>query len=176
MEIYFSFREIIMNTVEKGLFVSVEYKGTLENGDVFDTSHGRAPLEVKVGAGQLIKGFEDALMGMALNDKKTVTLEPDQAYGHRSEDMVHSFTREEIPAELNPQVGQTVGLTTQDGQQIPAHIVEVTDEQVTVDLNHPMAGKTLTFEIEVVGISETPTQQHAGCNCGADTDCSSGCC
>lgn len=160
-----------MQTVHKGMFVSVDYKGTLQNGEVFDTSEGRRPLEVEIGAGQLIKGFEGALMGMALNEKKSFTLAPEEAYGMVDEDCRHIFPRDEVPADMNPQVGQTVGLTNGDGRQVPARIIAVSDDGVTVDLNHPLAGESLTFEIEVVGISNTPTQS-AGCGCGGD--CASG--
>ncbi len=160
-----------MNKVSDGLYVSVDYKGTLPNGQVFDSSEGRAPLEVQMGAGQLIEGFEKALMDMALNEKKTFTLSPEEAYGEVDEDRKHTFAKSDVPTEMDPQVGQTVGLTTQDGQQIPARIIAVDDEGVTVDLNHPLAGQSLTFEIEVVGINEAPTQG-TGCDCGCD--CSSG--
>ena len=156
-----------MEKVSEGMFVSVDYKGTLQNGDVFDSSEGRSPLEVQVGAGQLIKGFEDALMGMAVNEKKTFTLAPEDAYGVVDENCRHTFRRDEIPAGMDPQVGQAVGLTSQDGRQIPAQIVHVDAESVTVDLNHPLAGESLTFDIEVVGISATPTQAD-GCGCGCD--------
>ena len=160
-----------MDKVSDGLYVSVDYKGTLQDGQVFDSSEGRAPLEVQMGAGQLIEGFEKALMGMALNEKKTFTLSPEEAYGKVDENRKHTFSLNEVPAEMNPQVGQTVGLTTQDGRQVPAQIIAVDDKGVTVDLNHPLAGQSLTFEIEVVDISDTPTQS-AGCGCGCD--CSSG--
>lgn len=159
--------------VEKNKFVSVEYTGTLENGEVFDTSSGRQPLEVKIGAGQLIAGFEKELDGMALNEKKTFTLEAEDAYGLRDETLTQSFPRSGIPPEMNPEVGTTVGLQAPDGQHVPATITKVDDESVTVDLNHPMAGKQLTFEIEVVGINDTPIQPQA--NCGSECDCSSGC-
>ena len=124
-----------------------------------------------MGAGQLIKGFENALLGllMALNEKKVFTLEPEDAYGTRSEEHVHSFSKNEIPPEMNPEVGQTVGLTSPDGQQIPAQITEVSEEQITVDLNHPLAGEALTFDIEIVGISKDPTQQSEGCGCGGES-------
>ncbi len=163
-----------MQKVAKDMFVSVEYTGTLENGEVFDTSQGRQPLEIQMGAGQLIKGFEDALDGMALKEKKTFTLEPEDAYGQRDESLTRDFPRADVPPEMNPQVGQTVGLHDGQGQQIPATIVDVTDESVTVDLNHPMAGKALTFDIEVVSISETPTQAPE-CESDCGCDCSSGC-
>jgi peptidylprolyl isomerase len=165
-----------MDKVSDGVYVSVDYKGTLQDGQVFDTSEGRPPLEVQMGAGQLIKGFENALMGMVLNEKKTFTLPPEEAYGQVDEERKHTFSPGDVPDGMNPQVGQTVGLTTQDGRQMPARIVAVDDAGVTVDLNHPLAGEALTFEIEVVGISATPTQA-GGCGCGCDASeggCSSG--
>ena len=163
-----------MEKVENGLFVSVDYKGTLQNGEVFDTSHGRQPLEVEMGAGQLIKGFERELLGMSLNEKKTFTVEVEDAYGQRDESLTHSFARADIPPEFDPQVGQTVALSGPQGQQIPARIVRVDDENVDVDMNHPLAGEALNFEIEVVGISSKPTQETSKCESGCN--CSSDCC
>ena len=159
-----------MKKVENGLFVSVDYKGTLQNGDVFDTSHGHQPLEVKVGAGKLITGFENELLGMSLNEKKTFTLEPEEAYGQRNENLKRDISRADIPPELNPRVGMTVGLQTPEGQQIPAQIVHLDDEKLTLDMNHHLAGETLNFEIEVVGISDTPTQTPSGCGCDCSPD------
>jgi peptidylprolyl isomerase len=159
--------------VENGIFVSVDYKGTLEDGQVFDSSHGRQPLEIQIGAGQLIKGFENELMGMALNEKKVFTLAPEDAYGQRDESLTRSFSRSEVPPEMNPKVGMTIGLTTPEGHQVPAQIVHLDDEKLTMDLNHPLAGESLTFDIEVVGMSNTPTQKPM--SCGSGCDCSSGC-
>ncbi len=160
-----------MQNVEDGMYVSVNYTGTLNNGEQFDSSEERPPLEFKVGAGQMIKGFEAAVMGMSLNEKKVFTLAPEEAYGERKEDHKHEFPRAEIPAEMTPEVGQTLALTSPDGQHIPARIVAVDEEKVTFDLNHPLAGQSLTFDIEVVGISDAPTQKPADCG----GDCSSGC-
>jgi len=163
-----------MDKVESGHYVSVHYKGTLEDGEVFDSSEDRHPLEVQMGGGQVIAGFEKALMGMALNEKKAITLDPEQAYGNRDESLTHSFERSEIPAEMNVEVGQTVALSSPEGQQVPAQIIEADDQKVVVDLNHPLAGQTLTFDIEIVGISDSPTQQAAGCgtgcHCSSDSD------
>ena len=131
-----------MVKVSKDMFVSVEYTGTLENGEIFDTSQGRQPLEIQMGAGQLIKGFEKALDGMTISEKKTFTLEPEEAYGQRDESLTRAFPRADVPPEMNPQVGQTVGLHDGQGQQIPATIVAVSDENVTVDLNHPHGRKS----------------------------------
>jgi peptidylprolyl isomerase len=163
-----------MKKVENGLFVSVDYKGTLQNGNVFDTSHGRRPLEIEMGAGQLVTGFENELMGMTPNEKKTFTLVPETAYGQRDESLTQSFPKSDIPSGVNPRVGMTVGLYTPEGQQVPARIVHLDDEKVILDMNHPLAGESLTFEIEVVGISDTPTQVPSGCGCGCD--CSTGSC
>lgn len=163
-----------MDTVENGDFVSVHYKGTLQSGEVFDTSEGRHPMEVEMGSGQVITGFEKALMGMAVNEKKVFTLDPEEAYGHRDESLTHSFARSEVPAEMDVEVGQTVALSSPEGRQVPAQIVEADEQKVVVDLNHPLAGKTLTFDVEIVGISDSPTQQPAGCgtgcHCASDND------
>lgn len=160
-----------MQKVEGSMYVSVHYTGTLANGEQFDSSDGRPPLEFKTGAGQMIKGFETEVMGMSLNEKKVFTLSPKDAYGDRDESRIHEFPRAEIPPEITPEVGQILALTSPEGQQIPARVAAVDDEKMTVDLNHPLAGQSLTFEVEVVGISDTPTQQSAGCG----GDCSSGC-
>lgn len=155
-----------MEKVESGVFVSVHYKGTLQDGKVFDTSEGRNPLEVQMGAGQLIAGLEKALMGMSLNEKKVFKIEPEDAYGHTDKSLTHTVPLSDVPAEINPEVGQVVALTSPEGQQVPAQIIEVDDEKVVLDLNHPLAGETLTFDIEVVGISSTATQDHTGCGAG----------
>ena len=161
-----------MKKVESGVFVSVDYTGTLDNGDVFDSSEGRHPMEVQMGSGNVIPGFESAIMGMSLNETKTFTLSPEEAYGHRDDSRMHDFPKSDIPAGMEPEVGQTLMLSTPQGQQIPARVDRINDDHVTFDLNHPLAGKALTFKIEVVGISETATQQHGGCG----SDCSSGGC
>ena len=164
-----------MDKVENGLFVSIHYTGTLDNGEVFDTSHGRQPLEVEMGAGDVLEQFQTALMGMALKDKKKFTLSAEDAYGERREDLSHTFARSELPADADPKVGDVLSLTSSDGHQFPARIAEADDEKVVVDLNHPLAGHNLTFEVEVVGISETRTQEPlapgSGCHCGSG-DCS----
>ncbi len=167
-------KEHEVERVEKDLYVSVHYNGTLENGEVFDSSQGRRPLEVRMGAGQVIEGFERELFGMSLNEKKTFTLDPEEAYGQRDDKLRHDFSRSEVPSHMNLEVGMTIGLQTNQGRQVPAQVVHLDDETVTVDLNHPLAGESLTFEVEVVGISETPTQKPSGC--GAGCDCSSGSC
>ena len=162
-----------MLKVENGMYVSVDYTGTLENGEKFDSSKGRAPLEFKVGEGQMIKGFEEAVIGMAIDEKKTFTLSPDEAYGQRDESCTYEFPTAEIPSGIVPEVGQTLALRSPDGRQIPARIVAADKEKVTFDLNHPLAGESLTFEIQIKTISDAPTQQAV--DCGSGCDCSSGC-
>ena len=162
-----------MQKVVSDKFVSVHYTGTLDSGEEFDSSKGRGPLEFKVGAGQMIKGFEAAVMGMAMNEKKVFTLKPEEAYGERDESQTHDFPLSEFPQGMTPEVGQTLALTSSQGQQIPARVMAIDEEKVTFDLNHPLAGQSLTFEIEVVGINDEPVQQPAGCSSGCN--CNSGC-
>ena len=159
-----------MQTVESGKFVSVIYTGTLADGQVFDSCAAESPLEFQTGSGQLIQGFDDAVMGMALNEKKTFTLQPEDAYGVYNEDSLHEFPKAELPEGVDPKVGDTVAFSTPEGHQIPARLVKMDDTTLTFDLNHPLAGETLTFEIEVVGINDTPTQPQG---CGSGCDCSS---
>jgi peptidylprolyl isomerase len=163
--------EFMLN-VEKGLFVSLDYKGTLDNGTVFDTNADRQPLEFQMGEGQVIKGVEENLMGMALNEKKTFTIAPEKAYGERDESLTQNFAKSDLPSEIDPEPGQIIGLQAQNGQQIPGTITEVRDEDFSVDLNHPLAGESLTFDVEIVGISKTSSQKQAaceteGCNCAS---------
>jgi peptidylprolyl isomerase len=143
-----------MRAVENGHFVKVEYTGTLENGDIFDSSNNSHPLEVEVGRGTVIKGFEDALVGMVEDEKKTFTLSPDEAYGDRNESLEQSFDRSELPEGFDPQVGQVLALRNPEGGQVPGTVKHTDDEKMTVDLNHPLAGKTLTFAIEVLEIND----------------------
>lgn len=162
-----------MPSVEMGKFVTVHYTGWLESGEEFDSSRDRSPLEVQVGSGQLIPGFENALLGMRACEKKSISLPPEEAYGQRDETLSRSFPRSEVPAGLDPKVGDTVALMTENGHQLPAQITRADALEVTVDLNHPLAGKTLKFEIEVLGISDEPTM--AGCECGCGSEPGGGC-
>ena len=159
-----------MEKVDNGLFVSVDYTGTLDSGEIFDTSEGRQPLEVEMGSGSVLPGFESALMDMSLNETKTFTLSAEDAYGQRDDSRMHEFPRSDIPEGKAPEVGQVLMLSTPQGQQIPARVDSIDEEKVTFDLNHPLAGQSLTFNIKVVGINETATQQHASCSCDCSSD------
>lgn len=136
--------------VKNGDTVRVHYEGRLEDGEVFDSSAGGDPLEFRVGAGEVIPGFEEAVRGMEVGQKKTVEIEPDDAYGERREQLVAQMARENMNLEGTPEAGMSLLMQTGDGQQIPVTITEVTDSHVTLDANHPLAGRKLTFDVELV--------------------------
>jgi len=138
--------------VKKGDKVKVDYTGTLEDGTVFDTSEGKHPLEFEVGSGQLIKGFDNAVEGMEKGQEKEITLKPAESYGDVNPALVKKVPRSQLPEGQEPKPGMPLFLKTPDGKQFPAKINEVTDQEVTIDLNHPLAGKTLTFKIKLVEI------------------------
>lgn len=141
-----------MSAVKQGDTVQVNYTGKLADGTVFDSSYGRRPIQFTLGKGQLIPGFENAVLGMNTGEKKTVVIPPDQAYGpHRSESVVQ-MDRDRLPADMTPQPGQRLELTQEDDKVVLVTITGVSDTSVTLDANHPLAGKDLTFEIELMGI------------------------
>ena len=139
-------------SVSNGDTVKVEYTGKLSDGSVFDSSEGEDPLEFTMGEGQLIPGFENAVEGMEVDEEKTVTIEADNAYGQKKDDFIQGFPKDSLPDEIPAEKGQQLQLQTQDGQAIPGMITKVTDDEITVDMNHPLAGKDLTFDIKVVDI------------------------
>lgn len=138
---------------KNGDTVQVNYTGTLSDGTIFDSSAGRAPLEFTLGAEQMIPGFEKAILGMRIGETKKVTILAQDAYGQRYDELVIEIPREKLPTDLHPQVGQQLQSTRSDGMVIIVTVVEVTNTVITVDGNHPLAGKDLTFEIELVSIS-----------------------
>ena len=130
---------------------SVHYRGTLEDGSQFDCSYDRGePLSFECGAGQMIKGFDAAVATMEVGERRTVTLHPAEAYGERRDEMIAEFPAAEVPNASQMHAGDRVALQGPDGMPIPATIAEVTDEKVVVDANHELAGKALTFEIELL--------------------------
>ncbi len=138
--------------VSDGSVVKVHYTGTLEDGTVFDTSVGREPLEFTMGTGAMIPGFENAVKGMKLGQKKTVTIPSDEAYGAHRDDMALVIERDKMPEGLNPEVGQQLQMQDSGGRATQVIVTEVTKTTVTIDANHPLAGKDLIFEIELVEI------------------------
>ncbi|NLO04602.1 MAG: peptidylprolyl isomerase [candidate division WS1 bacterium] len=133
--------------------VKVHYTGKLEDGTVFDSSQDSEPLEFTMDGGQIIPGFEEAVRGMEEGDQKTVEIPPEEAYGEHHENAVIEVSREELPEEIDPVIGMQLQVQDESGQAFPAMIAEVTDSSITLDANHPLAGHTLTFEIELVEVS-----------------------
>lgn len=141
-----------MTQAKSGDTVRIHYTGTLDDGTEFDSSSGREPLEFALGGGQVIPGFDSAVDGMAIGESKSVTIEPDQAYGTRHEQLVQEVPKSALPQEIEPAVGMQLQSQSPEGQVMNLVITEVADETITVDGNHPLAGQTLTFAIELVEI------------------------
>ena len=133
--------------------VRVHYTGSLDDESVFDSSRGREPLEFTIGTGQVIPGFEEAVIGLEPGGSARTRIEADQAYGPRREELRISVARDQFPDGLEVSEGDHLQMHTQDGQEIPVQVVEIGERDVVVDANHPLAGKALTFEIELIGIS-----------------------
>jgi len=131
----------------------VNYTGKLIDGTIFDTSLDRAPMRFTVGQGKLIAGFEKAVIGMTAGEKKTVIIPFADAYGPRQERAVVEMERKNLPAGFEPRVGQRLELTQEDDSNILVTVAEVSESTITIDANHPLAGKDLTFEIELVSIT-----------------------
>ncbi|MGY3439156.1 MULTISPECIES: FKBP-type peptidyl-prolyl cis-trans isomerase [unclassified Marinovum] len=141
-----------MTQVKSGDTVAIHYTGTLADGATFDSSQGRDPLEFTVGSGQIIPGLDKAIPGMVVGDKKVVEIAADEAYGQPDPNARQAVPRAEIPDDIPLDLGTQLQVQTPTGQAMQVVVVEVTDEQVTLDANHPLAGKDLTFDIELVDI------------------------
>lgn len=137
--------------MQAGTTVRVHYKGTLEDGSVFDSSEGGDPLEFEVGAGTIIPGFEAAVVAMQPGDTQSVKIPSGQAYGEVNEDLIAKVPRDQMPGEITPEVGMMLQVKTPEGE-VPVNIVEVGEETVTLDGNHPLAGQDLTFELTLVSV------------------------
>lgn len=159
--------------VQDGNYVAVHYTGTFEDGEVFDTSLDREPLEFQVGAGSVIPGFEQAVRTMKIEEEKNVTLAPEEAYGQYDDSLVHSFPVADIKKQIEPETGMSIWVQLENGAQVPGLVTEVNHESVTLDLNHPLAGKTLHFMLRLVEINDAPKYSHGcdGNSCGHDCSC-----
>ncbi len=138
--------------VKKGDRVVVNYTGTFEDGTVFDSSyHGdhTHPIEFTVGSGEIIKGFDEGVIGMEVGEEKEITILPEEAYGERKEELIQKIPRSQFPNSEEIQEGMSVNLMTKDGQEFPATIVKVEEDYITIDLNHPLAGEKLNFKIKL---------------------------
>ena len=141
-----------MTEVKSGDTVHIHYKGTLTDGSVFDSSEGRDPLSFTVGAGQVIPGMDDEMAGMKVGDKKTINIACEKAYGPINPAARQAIPREGIPDDIPLEIGTQLQMQTPDGQALPVTVVEVDEATVTLDANHPLAGKDLSFDIELVSI------------------------
>jgi peptidylprolyl isomerase len=141
-----------VSTAKSGETGKVPYTGKLKDGTQFDSSQGSEPLQIELGTQQVIPGFEDAVIGMSVGESKTAEIPVDKAYGPRREEMIAKVDRSQYPDDLKPEVGQTLGVQQQDGESLQVVVVDVNDEGMTIDANHPLAGEDLTFEIELVEI------------------------
>jgi|TARA_R110002012_G_scaffold89716_2_gene219889 FKBP-type peptidyl-prolyl cis-trans isomerase 2 len=141
-----------MSQVKENNTVKVNYTGKLANGQVFDSSEGREPLEFTLGQGQLIPGFEKGVIDMKLNEKKTITIAKEEAYGEVNNDLIQEVKKTELPEDMKPEVGMGLVSKSPDGREVNLMVTEVKDDSIVVDANHPLAGKELIFDLEVVDI------------------------
>lgn len=142
-----------MPQVKEGDTVKIHYTGKFDDGTVFDASQENEPLEFVVGEGQVITGVEEAVIGMNPNENKTAQIPPDKAYGQYHEDMVIEVEKDKFPEHIQPEPGLELELKQEDGESVYVTVTNVTEDEVTLDANHPLAGKNLTFEIELLEIA-----------------------
>ena len=140
-------------TARIGDTVKIHYKGTLEDGSVFDSSEGAEPIEFTIGEHEVIGGLEDAIVGMTMGEKKVATIPPDAAYGDREEELIFRVSRSSIQPGADVAVGDSVRVQLPDGQSAAMHVMATDDASITLDANHPLAGKTLIFEFELLSIN-----------------------
>lgn len=141
-----------MPAAKKHDTVRVNYTGKLNDGSVFDSSQERDPLQFKLGAGEVIPGFENAVIGMETGAKKTITIGVDKAYGPHRDDLVVKVSKKQLPEDLKPEVGQQLAVNLKDDRQALVTVTDIGEEEITIDANHPLAGQSLTFEIELLSI------------------------
>jgi FKBP-type peptidyl-prolyl cis-trans isomerase 2 len=141
-----------MQQVKSGDKIKVHYHGRLTNGETFDKSEGREPLEFEVGSGMVIKGFDDGVTGMAVGDKKTINIPADEAYGPKNPEMIIDMPKDRFPQDMEIEVGMPLSMSDGQGQQFQVVVAEVQEEVVILDANHPLAGEDLIFDLELVEI------------------------
>ncbi|MFO7899264.1 MAG: peptidylprolyl isomerase [Planctomycetota bacterium] len=142
-----------MVSAREGSTVKVHYTGKLEDGTVFDSSVEREPIEFSLGSGSIIPGFEKAVIGMDPGELKTITLSPEEAYGPRDDGRVVEVERDDFPPNIDPEVGQRLQVGAEGGDRQIVTVSKVSDDSVELDANHPLAGQTLTFDIQLVDVS-----------------------
>ena len=154
-----------MTKIQNGQYAQVHYTGKLADGTIFDSSEGRQPLEFKVGSGQVIPGFDQAIEGMKVNEEKEFLLKSEEAYGPMRDDMKKEFPRDML-GDKEVEVGKELWFKTPQGP-VPGKILAIETDTFTVDFNHPLAGRDLEFSVKLVGISDAPTQAQGGCSCSS---------
>ncbi len=142
-----------MSKADDNNTVKISYTGKLSDGNIFDSSEGKDPLEFTIGNEEIISGLEEAVKGMEEGEEKSITIQPENAYGERRDDLYKELNRSDLPEDLVPEEGQQLVSKLSDGREIPLQVTEVKDETIVVDANHPLAGKELTFDIKLEGIS-----------------------
>lgn len=147
-----------MMQVKENNTVKVHYTGKLTDGQIFDTSEGKEPIEFTLGQGRLIPGFEKGLLNMKLNEKKTLNIAKEDAYGEVNEQLIQEVAKKDLPQDMEPQVGMGLVSKAPDGSEMNLMVVEVKEDAIVIDGNHPLAGRDLVFDIEVVAITETATE------------------
>ena len=152
--VFLKLKSDFMIQVKENNTVKVHYIGKLSDGQIFDSSEGKEPLEFTLGQGRLIPGFEKGLIDMKLNEKKTITISKEEAYGEPHEGLIQEVQKSQLPPDMTPEVGMGLISKSEDGQEMNLVIVEVKEETIIIDGNHPLAGKELTFDLEVVDIKE----------------------
>ena len=142
-----------MSKVQANDTVEVHYIGKLENGQVFDSTEGRDPLKITLGEGRLIPGFEKGLLDMEIDEKKTITIPKEEAYGEVRKELFQVVKNEEVPDNIKPEVGMGLVATNPDGTERQLRVAEVNDDHIVIDANHPLAGQDLIFDLELVAIA-----------------------
>lgn len=161
--------------IENGKFVLVDYTGTLNDGQIFDSSEGREPLEFEIGTGAVIPAFEEAVKAMQIDEEKEIDIEAKNAYGEYNNELLQDVPLDEIKKFMEPKEGLTIQVQLANGQQAPALIKTVGESNVQIDFNHPLAGKDLKFKLKLAAINDAATQQQHNHAAGGDCGCGDGC-
>jgi len=141
-------------SVQSGNTIKIHYHGRLNDGTVFDSSNGRSPLEFTVGSGSVIKGFDEGVKGMSVGDKKTIEIPFLEAYGAEDPSMIIEFPKDQLPVDLQPEPGMQLTMNNAAGDQFPVVVTEVNPDSIVLNANHPLAGKDLIFDLELVEIAD----------------------
>jgi peptidylprolyl isomerase len=161
--------------VENGNYIQIQYTGTFDNGEIFDTNVGLRPLEFQVGSGTIINGLDQGVLGMKENDVKDIIVLPEEGYGVFDETFILTVRKEDLQANFEPEVGMILSIQMENESLVPARVIDIKGDDIILDLNHPLAGKTLHFTIKIIAINNEP-QFDQSCSSCSDDSCSSGGC